>query len=77
MPAGQRLAGRALLEELTPYAQELMDNPFDASGDLDWSAASARAGRKIRRLCSRHRQVVPADAGDIVARFPEGVPAGC
>jgi hypothetical protein len=71
-------AANALLAELTPYAQELVDNLFDAGGDLDWSAASARAGRNIRRLCSRHRKAAPADAdgdladySDIVARFPK------
>ncbi len=49
-------AANALLEELTPVAQELLDGLFDAGGDLDWSAASGRAGRNIGRLCSRHRK---------------------
>lgn len=71
-------AANALLTELAPHAQELVDNLFDAGGDLDWSAASARAGRTIRRLCSRYRKAAPADAdgdlvdySDIVARFPK------
>ncbi|MFI5687669.1 hypothetical protein [Streptomyces sp. NPDC051636] len=45
-------AANALLHELTPVAQALMDGLFDGGGDLDWSAASARAGRNIRRLVS-------------------------
>ncbi|MFJ4979191.1 hypothetical protein ACIP6X_28275 [Streptomyces coeruleorubidus] len=54
-------AANALLEELTPYAQHLMDNLFEAGGDLDWCAASVRTVRNIRRLCSRHRQAAPPD----------------
>jgi hypothetical protein len=71
-------AANALLEELAPYAQALLDGLFDAAGDLDWSADSARAGRNIARLCSHHRQAarpeVDADLVDyarIVARFPQ------
>ncbi|MET7852373.1 hypothetical protein [Streptomyces avermitilis] len=71
-------AANSLLEELTPYAQLLMDSLFDAGGDLDWSAASARAGRNIGRLCSRHRQAAPPDVdadlvdyGEIITRFPQ------
>lgn len=55
-----------------------MDNLFHAGGDLDWSASSARAGRNIRQLCSRHRKAAPPDAdgdlvdyGEILARFPQ------
>ena len=71
-------AANALLEELVPYAQALLDGFFKAGGELDWSADSARAGRNIRRLCSRHRQAAPesvdaelVDFADIVQRFPQ------
>jgi hypothetical protein len=69
----------ALLKELTPFAQALLDGLFD-TGELDWSAGSARAGRSIGRLCSRHRdpgtasQDLDADLVDyatVVGRFPE------
>lgn len=71
-------AANALLEELAPYAQAMLDGFFEAGGELDWSADSARAGRNIGRLCSRHRQAaaaeVDADLVDfavIVRRFPQ------
>lgn len=71
-------AASSLLEELLPYAQDLLGSLFDAGGDLDWSARSARAGRNIVRLCSRYRKAalpeVDADLvdfGDIVQRFPQ------
>jgi hypothetical protein len=54
----------------------------EAGGNLDWSAASLRAGRNIRRLCSRHRQAAPPDVdgdlvdyGEIISRFPQVYPA--
>lgn len=78
LPYLNTAAANALLEELTPYAQQLTDNLFEAGGDLDWSADSARAGRNIRRLCSRHREARPPEAdgdlvdyGEIVNRFPQ------
>jgi hypothetical protein len=68
-------AATALLGELAPYAQALLDGLFD-TGELDWSAAAAAAGSDIGRLCSRERQAAGrteglADYGDIVARFPQ------
>ncbi|MFD9685132.1 hypothetical protein ACFWXO_05150 [Kitasatospora sp. NPDC059088] len=67
-----------LLEELAPHAQALLDGLFQAGGELDWSAAAARAGRTIGRLCGRHRRAEPAtadadlvDYADIVACFPQ------
>lgn len=71
-------AANALLELVAPYAQELLDGFFEAGGELDWSAASARAGRQLCRLTSRHREAalpeVDADLVDfaeIVQRFPQ------
>ncbi|WP_093804072.1 hypothetical protein [Streptomyces sp. Wb2n-11] len=71
-------AANALLELVQPYAQELLDGFFEAGGELDWSAASARAGRQLCRLTSRHRDParpeVDADLvnfADIVQRFPQ------
>lgn len=71
-------AANALLELVTPYAQELLDGFFEAGGELDWSAASARAGRQLCRLTSRHREAalpeVDADLVDfanVVQRFPQ------
>ncbi|MEU0074076.1 hypothetical protein ABZ027_31745 [Streptomyces sp. NPDC006332] len=71
-------AANALLELVTPHAQELLDGFFEAAGELDWSAASARAGRNLCRLTSRHREAarpeVDADLVDfaaIVQRFPQ------
>ncbi|MDW8478364.1 hypothetical protein R3L02_42205 [Streptomyces scabiei] len=68
----------ALLQELTPYAQALLDSLFDAGGDLDWSADSGHAGRNITRLCKRDRKAAGPEAdadlvdyGTIVARFPQ------
>ncbi|MGW6605176.1 hypothetical protein [Streptomyces sp. NPDC055036] len=70
-------AANALLELVAPYAQQLLDGFFEAGGELDWSAASARAGRQLCRLTSRHREAaqteVDADLVDfaaIVERFP-------
>ncbi|MCQ4045795.1 hypothetical protein ACFOSC_27735 [Streptantibioticus rubrisoli] len=71
-------AANALLELVAPYAQELLDGFFEAGGELDWSAASARAGRQLCRLTSRHREAalpeVDADLVDfaeVVAHFPQ------
>ncbi|MFR0367554.1 hypothetical protein [Streptomyces sp. MCC20] len=71
-------AANALLQELTPYAQALLDGLFDAGGDLDWSAASGHAGLNITRLCKRDRKAAGPEAdarlvdyGTIVARFPQ------
>ncbi|MFB6608658.1 hypothetical protein ACFCYU_40405, partial [Streptomyces noursei] len=71
-------AANALLELVEPYAQQLLDGFFEAGGELDWSAASARAGRQLCRLTSRHREAaapeVDADLVDfaaIVERFPQ------
>jgi hypothetical protein len=71
-------AANALIEELAPYAQALLDGFFEAGGELDWSADAVRAGRNIGRLCSRHRQAadpeVDADLVDfatIVEQFPQ------
>lgn len=71
-------AANALLELVAPYAQELLDGFFEAGGELDWSAASARAGRQLCRLTSRHREAAApevdadlVDFADIVARFPQ------
>jgi hypothetical protein len=68
-------AASALLEELAPYAQALLNWLFDA-GELDWSAASVRAGRDITRLCSRDRLAGGCDKGladyaDIVRQLPQ------
>ncbi|MEV4212541.1 hypothetical protein [Micromonospora sp. NPDC049662] len=78
LPYLDAAASNALLQELVPYAQALLDGLFDAGGDLDWSADAARAGRNIGRLCSRDRkaagpEVDPelVDYGDIVRRFPQ------
>lgn len=67
-----------LLKLVAPYAQQLLDGFFEAGGELDWSAASARAGRQLCRLTSRHREAalpeVDADLVDftaIVERFPQ------
>ncbi|MCQ8194629.1 hypothetical protein [Streptomyces rugosispiralis] len=71
-------AANALLELVKPYAQELLDGFFEAGGELDWSAASAHAGRQLCRLTSRHREAaqreVDADLvnyAEIVERFPQ------
>ncbi|MEV5348932.1 hypothetical protein [Streptomyces achromogenes] len=71
-------AANALLERLAPYAQDLLDNLFEAGGELDWSAASAHAGRQMCRLMSQHREAarreVDADLVDfaeIVRRCPQ------
>ncbi|MFF0430368.1 hypothetical protein ACFYUJ_39150 [Streptomyces sp. NPDC004520] len=71
-------AANALLELLAPYAQELLDGFFESGGELDWSAASARAGRQLCRLTSRHRQAAApevdadlVDFADVVQRFPQ------
>ncbi|MFD5615847.1 AAA family ATPase [Kitasatospora sp. NPDC127060] len=68
----------ALLAELAPHAQRLLDMLFQAGADLDWSAAAARAGRDIHALCSRERRTTAAgahadlvDYADIVATFPQ------
>lgn len=70
-------AANAVLSEIVPYAQELVDNLYNVAGTLDWSAASFRAGRNLMRLLSPQRQAAPREAdkdlvefGDIVARFP-------
>jgi hypothetical protein len=70
-------AANALLEELAAYAQAMLAGFFEAGGELDWSADSARAGRNIGRLCSRHRQAAAAevdaelvDFAVIVRQFP-------
>ncbi|MFI1734948.1 hypothetical protein ACH40E_38195 [Streptomyces acidicola] len=71
-------AANALLELVAPYAQELLDGFFEAGGELDWSAASARAGRQLCRLTSRYREAaLPevdanlVDFAQIVARYPQ------
>lgn len=71
-------AANALLELVAPYAQQLLDGFFEAGGELDWSAASAHAGRQLCRLTSRHREAAPrevdgdlVDFAEIVARFPQ------
>ncbi|MER5312320.1 hypothetical protein ABT034_31590 [Streptomyces sp. NPDC002773] len=71
-------AANALLELVKPYAQELLDGFFEASGELDWSAAAAHAARNICRLTSRHREAAPrevdahlVDFAEIVQRFPQ------
>jgi hypothetical protein len=71
-------AANTLLEEVVPVAQELLDGLFDGGGDLDWSAASARAGRNMWRLLSRHRKAAEPEAdadlvdfAEIVSRFPQ------
>ncbi|WP_328974023.1 hypothetical protein [Streptomyces sp. NBC_00239] len=71
-------AANSLLELVAPYAQELLDGFFEAGGELDWSAASARAGRQLCRLTSRHREAAApevdadlVDFADIVERFPQ------
>ncbi|MFD8621680.1 hypothetical protein [Streptomyces sp. NPDC059513] len=68
----------ALLDLVAPYAQQLLDGFFEAGGELDWSAASAHAGRQLCRLTSRHREAaqpeVDADLVDfavLVERFPQ------
>ncbi|MFJ8855195.1 hypothetical protein [Streptomyces sp. NPDC102437] len=67
-----------LLELVKPYAQELLDQFFEAGGELDWSAAAAHAARNICRLTSRHREAAPrevdadlVDFAEIVERFPQ------
>jgi putative hemolysin len=74
LPYLDAAAANALLGEVAPYAQALLDGLWD-TGELDWSAASAAAGRHIERLCSRERRACGrteglADYGDIVARLP-------
>lgn len=71
-------AANLLLELVKPYAQELLDQFFEAGGELDWSAGAAHAARNISRLTSRHREAAPrevdahlVDFADIVARFPQ------
>lgn len=78
LPYLDAAAATALLEELAPYAQALLDGLLDAAGDLDWSAAAVRAGRNIGRLCSRYRQAAaPAvdadlvDYAEVVRRCPQ------
>ncbi|WP_254645921.1 hypothetical protein [Streptomyces malaysiensis] len=70
-------AANALLKELTPHAQTLLNGLFAATGDLDWSADSARVGRNIERICSQSRQAARPEAdadlvdyARIVYRFP-------
>lgn len=50
-----------LLTELVPYAQALLNGLFD-TGELDWSADAAHAGRQIRRLVTRHRSAADRTA---------------
>ncbi|MGX5185773.1 hypothetical protein ACWKT5_23850 [Streptomyces avermitilis] len=64
-------AANALLELVTPYAQELLDGFFDTGGELDWSAASARAGRQLCRLTSRHREAAQPDVDADLVDFAE------
>lgn len=71
-------AANALLDLVAPYAQELLDGFFEDGDELDWSAASARAGRQLCRLTSRHRETalpeVDADLvnfAEILQRFPQ------
>ncbi|WP_438297804.1 hypothetical protein [Streptomyces sp. HUAS TT7] len=71
-------AANALLQTLVPTAQQLLDGFFEAGGELDWSAASARAGRQLCRLTSRHREAAQpevdadlVDFADLVARCPQ------
>ena len=71
-------AANTLLAKVAPYAQALLDGLFDAGGELDWSAAAARAGRNIGRLCSRYQQAAGDDVdvdlvdyAEVVARFPQ------
>ncbi|MEU5163384.1 hypothetical protein AB0G74_27760 [Streptomyces sp. NPDC020875] len=67
-----------LLELVAPYAQDLLDGLFEAGGELDWSAASARAGRQLCRLTSRYRQAAQpevdsdlVDYTEVVGLFPQ------
>lgn len=65
----------ALLDEIAPFAQGLLDGLYQTGEDLDWSAGSVNIGRDICGLCSRKRQtagVSPgnADYSEIVRRFP-------
>lgn len=71
-------AANALLDKVLPYAIQLVDGLFEASGDLDWSADSAHAGRNITRLTRRDPQVADrevdrdlVDYATIVQRFPQ------
>jgi hypothetical protein len=71
-------AANELLELVAPTAQQLLDGFFEAGGELDWSAASAHAGRQLCRLTSRHREAAQrevdadlVDFADIVTRFPQ------
>lgn len=69
-------AANTLLEGIAPHAQALLDGFFEAVSELDWSAASARAGREILRLCDSGQPSVGGDAdlvdyGEIVQRFPQ------
>lgn len=71
-------AANALLDDLMPVAQCLLDGLFDGGGDLDWSADSARAGRNLNRLVSRDRKAAGPEAdaelvdfAEIVSRFPQ------
>jgi len=71
-------AANELLAAVAPTAQALLDNLHDVAGDLDWSAASAVAGRNILRLLARtpapkgpeaDRDL--ADYADIVTLHPQ------
>jgi hypothetical protein len=71
-------AANALLDLVAPYAQQLLDSLFEAGGELDWSAASAHAGRQLCRLTSRHREAAQrevdadlVDFAEIVQRCPQ------
>lgn len=71
-------AANALLEEVLPVTQELLDGLFDGGGDLDWSCRSARAGRNMNRLLSRDRKAAESEAdaelvdfAEIADRFPQ------
>lgn len=71
-------AANDLLKELASHAQDLLNGLYEAAGDLDWSAPSARASRNIRRLCSYDRQAAQLEAdadlvdyAQIVRHFPQ------
>ncbi|MFJ3310270.1 hypothetical protein ACIPSA_46220 [Streptomyces sp. NPDC086549] len=71
-------AANALLEEVVPVAQELLNGLFDGGGDLDWSTASAHAGRNMHRLLTRDRTAAGPEAdaelvdfAEILSRFPQ------
>jgi hypothetical protein len=66
------------LAAVLPEAQALLDGLCDVAGELDWSAAAARSGRTIGRICSRNplsgHHLTDADLADyqeIIWHFPQ------